>query len=147
MEIKPIRNERDHERALRRVEELWNSPEGWRALPQSDEKGILVTLIDAYEESIYTIDLADPIEAIKFRLEQQDKDTRALIGVIGRRTRVHVALNGKRSLSLKMIRNLHDEFGIPVNVLIQLAQKMGKRSRRHRSRAVTNRLLRPRKSI
>ena len=144
MEIKPIRNERDHERALRRVEELWNSPEG---SPQSDEMGILVTLIDAYDESIYTIDLADPIEAIKFRLEQQDKDTRALIGVIGRRTRVHVALNGKRSLSLKMIRNLHDEFGIPVNVLIQSAQKMGKRSRRHRSRAVTNRLLRPRKSI
>jgi HTH-type transcriptional regulator/antitoxin HigA len=70
MEIKPIRNERDHERALRRVEELWNSPEG---SPQSDEMGILVTLIDAYDESIYTIDLADPIEAIKFRLEQQDK--------------------------------------------------------------------------
>jgi HTH-type transcriptional regulator/antitoxin HigA len=144
MDIKPIRNERDHERALRRVEELWNSPEG---SPQSDEMGILVTLIDAYEREHYPIDLPDPVEAIKFRLEQQGKDTRALIGVIGHRTRVHEVLNGKRSLSLKMIRNLHDKFGIPANVLIQPAQKMRKRSGRHRSRAVTNRLRRPRKGI
>jgi len=144
MDIKPIRNERDHERALRRVEELWNSPEG---SPQSDEMGILVTLIDAYEREHYPIDLADPVEAIKFRLEQQGKDTRALIDVIGHRTRVPEVLNGKRSLSLKRNRNLHDEFGIPANVLIQPAQKMPKRSERHRSRAVTNRLLRPRKSI
>jgi len=144
MDIKPIRNERDHERALRRVEELWNSPEG---SPQSDEMGILVTLIDAYEREHYPIDLPDPIEAIKFRLEQQGKDTRALIGVIGHRTRVHEVLNGKRSLSLKMIRNLHDKFGIPANVLIQPAQQMRKRSGRHRSRAVTNRLRRPRKGI
>jgi HTH-type transcriptional regulator/antitoxin HigA len=93
------------------------------------------------------IDLPDPIEAIKIRLEQQGKDTRALIGVIGHRTRVHEVLNGKRSLSLKMIRNLHDKFGIPANVLIQPAQKMRKRSGRHRSRAVTNRLRRPRKGI
>src|ERR1700730_8199695 len=144
MDIKPIRNERDHERALRRVEELWNSPEG---SPQSDEMGILVTLIDAYEREHYPIDLPDPIEAIKFRLEQQGKDTRALIGVIGHRTRVHEVLNGKRSLSLKMIRNLHDKFGIPANVLIQPAQQMRKRSGRHRSRAVNNRLRRPRKGI
>ena len=142
MEIKPIRNERDHERALRRVEELWNSPEG---SPQSDEMGILVTLIDAYEREHSPIDLPDPIEAIKF--EQQGKDTRALIAVIGHRTRVHEVLNGKRSLSLKMIRNLHDECGIPASVLIQPAQKNAQRPGRHRSLAVTNRLLRPRKSI
>jgi HTH-type transcriptional regulator/antitoxin HigA len=144
MDIKPIKNERDHERALRRVEELWNSPEG---SPQSDEMGILVTLIDAYERQQYPIDLPDPIEAIKFRLEQQGKDTRALVGVIGHRTRVHEILNRKRSLSLKMIRNLHDAFGIPAHVLIQPVQKIRKRSERHRSRAITNRLLRPRKSI
>src|ERR1700719_3351745 len=136
MNIKPIRNEADYDRALRRIERLWDSPKN---SPRGDELDILATLIEAYERRHYPIDLPSPIEAIKFRLEQQGKDTRALIGVIGHRTRVHEVLNGKRSLSLKMIRNLHDKFGIPANVLIQPAQQMRKRSGRHRSRAVTNR--------
>jgi HTH-type transcriptional regulator/antitoxin HigA len=63
MEIKPIRNERDHERALRRVEELWNSPEG---SPQSDEMGILVTLTDAHEREHYPIDLPGPSKQSNF---------------------------------------------------------------------------------
>jgi HTH-type transcriptional regulator/antitoxin HigA len=144
MNIKPIRNERDHEHALRRVEELWDSPEG---SPQNDELGVLATLIDVYEREHYPIDLPDPIEAVKFRLEQQGKDTRALIGVIGHRTRVHEVLNGKRPLSLNMIRSLHDEFGIPAHVLIQPIRKPRKRSGRRRSRRLTNRLLHPPKSI
>ena len=116
MEIKPIKNERDYERALRRVEALWGAPE---SSPQSDELDVLATLIEAYEREYYPIDLPDPVEAIKFRLEQEGKDSSALIGVIGQRTRVYEVLSGKRLLSLNMIRRLHDKFGIPADVLIQ----------------------------
>ena len=85
MDIKPIKREADYERALRRVEELWDSPEGSAG---SDELEILATLIEAYEREHYPIDLPDPIEAIKFRLEQTGKDPRALIRITGPRTRV-----------------------------------------------------------
>ena len=68
---------------------------------------ILTTLIEAYEREHYPIDLPDPIEAIKFRLEQKGKDAKALIGVLGSRTRVYEVMSSKRALSLNMIRNLH----------------------------------------
>jgi HTH-type transcriptional regulator / antitoxin HigA len=123
MEIKPIKNERDYDRALRRVESLWNSPDG---SAESDELDILATLIEAYEREHYPIDMPDPVEAIKFRLEQEGKDSSALIGVIGQRTRVYEVLRGKRSLSLNMIRELHDKFGIPAHVLIRPGQKKRK---------------------
>jgi HTH-type transcriptional regulator / antitoxin HigA len=123
MDIKPIRAEADYERALRRVEELWNSPEG---SAESDELDILATLIEAYEQEHHPIELPDPIEAIKFRLEQKGRDSRALIGVIGQRTRVHEVMHGKRPLSLNMIRNLHEEFDIPAEVLIQPARRRRK---------------------
>ena len=133
MDIKPIKNERDYEQALRRVESLWQSPEG---SPESDELDVLATLIEAYERDRYPIDLPDPVEAIKFRLEQEGRDSRALIGVIGQRTRVYEVLRGKRSLSLNMIRALHAKFGIPANVLIQPARK----TRKPTSRLTTRRL-------
>src|SRR5579859_6234846 len=120
MDIKPIRAEADYERALRRVEELWNSPEG---SPESDELDILATLIEAYEREHYPIELPGPIEAIKFRLEQKGKDSSALIGIIGQRTRVYEVMRGKRPLSLNMIRNLHEKFDIPAEVLIQPARR------------------------
>ena len=123
MDIKPIRSEADYEWALRRVEELWNSPEG---SAESDELDILATLIEAYEQEHYPIELPDPIEAIKFRLEQKGKDSSALIGVIGQRTRVYEVMQGKRPLSLNMIRNLHQEFDIPAEVLIQPARRKRK---------------------
>jgi HTH-type transcriptional regulator/antitoxin HigA len=120
MDIKPIKREADYERALRRVEELWDSPEG---SPESDELEILTTLIEAYERKHFPIDLPDPIEAIKFRLEQTGKDPRALIGVIGQRTRVYEVMRGKRALSLNMIRSLHEKLDIPAEVLIQPGRK------------------------
>ena len=123
MDIKPIRGEADYERALRRVEELWNSPEGSAG---SDELDILAILIEAYEQEHYPIELPDPIEAIKFRLEQKGKNSSALIGVIGQRTRVYEVMQGKRPLSLNMIRNLHQEFDIPAEVLIQPARRKRK---------------------
>jgi HTH-type transcriptional regulator/antitoxin HigA len=131
MNIKPIKSKQDYEQALQRVESLWNSPEG---SAESDELDVLATLIEAYEREHYPIDLPDPVEAIKFRLEQEGKDSRALIGVIGQRTRVYEVLQGKRSLSLNMIRALHDNFGIPANVLIQPARKSRKPAPRLTSR-------------
>ena len=123
MDIKPIRGEADYERALSRVEELWNSREG---SAESDELDILATLIEAYEQEHHPIALPDPIEAIKFRLEQKGKDSSALIGVIGQRTRVYEVMQGKRPLSLNMIRNLHEKFDIPAEVLIQPARRRRK---------------------
>jgi len=131
MDIKPIKSERDYEQALQRVESLWKSPEG---SGESDELDVLATLIEAYEREHYPVDLPDPVEAIKFRLEQEGKDSRALIGVIGQRTRVYDVLRGKRSLSLNMIRELHDKFGIPANVLIQPGRKRRKTAGRGSSR-------------
>ena len=128
MDIKPIRSEADYKRALHRVEELWDSAEG---STESDEVDILTTLIEAYEREHYPIDLPDPVEAIEFRLEQTGKNSRALIGIIGQRTRVYEVMRGKRPLSLNMIRNLHEKLGMPAEVLIQPAH-------RHRRLAVSN---------
>jgi HTH-type transcriptional regulator / antitoxin HigA len=131
MAIKPIRGEADYERALRRVEALWDSPEG---SAESDELDVLATLIEAYEREHYPIDLPNPIEAIKFRLEQSGKDHRALIGVIGGRPRVHEVLSGKRPLSLNMIRSLHKKFHIPADVLIRPLPQRRRRVRRSEQR-------------
>ena len=101
MDVKPIKREADYERALRRVEELWDAPEGSE---ESDELDVLTTLIEAYEREHYPMDLPEPVEAIKFRLQQRGEDVKALIGVIGQRTRVYEVMHGKRPLSLNMIR-------------------------------------------
>ena len=98
------------------MELLWDSPKGSAG---NDEMDVLATLIEAYEREQYPVDMPDPVEAIEFRLEQEGKDARALIGVIGGRSRVHEVLRRKRPLSIQMIRALHDEFGIPARVLIQ----------------------------
>ena len=126
MKIKPIKTEADYKRALRRVEELWNSPKG---SPGSDELDVLATLIEAYEKDHYPIDVPDPLDAIKFRLKQTGKDLRSLIGVIGQRTRIYEVMRGDRPLSLNMIRNLHDKLGIPADVLIQPIRRKGRTGR------------------
>ncbi|MGO9303880.1 MAG: helix-turn-helix domain-containing protein [Candidatus Korobacteraceae bacterium] len=116
MKIRPIRSDHDYEQALQRVDALWGSAVG---SPLGDELEVLVTLIEAYEREHYPVDLPNPLEAIKFRLEQSGKDLRSLVGIIGQRTRVYEVMRGDRPLSLKMIRNLHRELGIPAEVLIQ----------------------------
>jgi len=125
MEIKPIRSETDYEAALRRIETLWGASAG---TSDGDELDVLVTLTEAYERKHYAIDRPDPIEAIKFRLEQTGRDFRALIGVIGQRTRVYEVMRGARPLSLNMIRNLHRQLEIPAEVLIQSARKPARRA-------------------
>lgn len=116
MEIKPIRTRVDYEEALREIERLWNATEG---TPKGDRLDVLTTLIEAYEQKHFPMDAPDPIEAIRFRLEQQGLDHRALVGVIGGRSRVYEVMHRKRALSLEMIRRLHERFGIPAEVLIR----------------------------
>jgi HTH-type transcriptional regulator / antitoxin HigA len=116
MEIKPIRTQRDYERTLREVERLMDAKPG---TAEEDRLDVLATLVDAYESEHFPIDPPDPIEAIRFRLEQQGLDTNALIGVIGGRSRVYEVMQRKRALSLEMIRRLHQRFGIPAEVLIR----------------------------
>jgi HTH-type transcriptional regulator / antitoxin HigA len=126
MRIKPIRTEEDLDEALRRVEVLWGSSSG---TPQGDELDVLIPLVEAYEREHNLIDLPTPLDAIEFRLEQQGKDYRALIGVIGARTRVYEVMRGARPLSLNMIRKLHTKLGIPADVLIQAPPPPKKRAK------------------
>jgi len=128
MEIKPIRTEHDHAAALQRIEQLWGSAQGTSA---GDELDVLVTLVEAFEREQYPVDLPNPIEAIEFRLEQEGKDYKALIGIIGQRTRVYEVMRGARPRSLNMIRNLHGKLEIPAEVLIQTGPAK-KRSRARR---------------
>jgi len=116
MEIRPIRTKADYERALREIERLWGAGEG---TADGDRLDVLATLVEAYEQKHFPIDTPDPIEAIRFRLEQQGLDHRALLGVIGTRSRVYEVMQRKRALSLEMIRRLHQRFGIPADVLIR----------------------------
>jgi HTH-type transcriptional regulator/antitoxin HigA len=127
MEIKPIRTEADYQSALRRVETLWGSAQ---ETPQGDELDVLATLIEAYENEHHAIGLPDPIDAIKFRLEQAGKDHRSLVGVIGQRTRVYEVMRRDRPLSLNMIRALHSKLRIPAEVLIQPNPKPAGRTTR-----------------
>jgi HTH-type transcriptional regulator / antitoxin HigA len=116
MEIKPIRTNADYERALQEIQRLWGAKEG---TAEGDRLDVLATLVDAYEQKHFPIDTPEPIEAIRFRLEQQGLDERALVGVIGGRSRVYEVMRRKRPLSLDMIRRLHERFGIPAEVLIR----------------------------
>lgn len=115
-ELKPIRTVADYEAALAEIERLWGAKSG---TPKGDRLDILATLIDAYEAEHYPIDPPDPIDAIKFRMEQQGLTRKDLEPLIGTRTRVAEVLNRKRSLSIGMIRRLHAKLGIPAEVLIR----------------------------
>jgi HTH-type transcriptional regulator / antitoxin HigA len=115
-EVKPIRSEADYEKALTEVERLWGARSG---TPEGDRLDVLATLIDAYESEHHPIDPPDPIEAIKFRMEQQGLTRRDLEGILGSRTRIAEVLNRRRGLSINMIRRLHDKLGISAEVLIR----------------------------
>jgi HTH-type transcriptional regulator/antitoxin HigA len=124
MQVKPIRSNQDHAEALRKIESLWGAPQGTE---DGDLLDVIVTLVEVYEREHFPIDLPDPVEAIKFRLEQQGKDYRALIGIIGQRTRVYEVMRRDRPLSLAMIRNLNAKLQIPAEVLIHPGKLRKKR--------------------
>ena len=116
MEIKPIKNARDYRLALKEIEGLMRAR---RNTPQGDRLDVLVTLVEAWEVKHYPLDLPDPIEAIKFRMEQQRLTRKDLEPIFGTRNRTSEVLNGKRNLSIEMIRNLHAQLGISAEVLIR----------------------------
>jgi HTH-type transcriptional regulator/antitoxin HigA len=115
-EVKPIRTKADYKAALSEVGQLWGAKSG---TPRGDRLDVLTTLIDAYEAEHFPIDPPDPIDAIKFRMEQQGLTRRDLEAMIGSRTRIAEVLNRKRALSIGMIRRLHEKLGIPAEVLIR----------------------------
>jgi HTH-type transcriptional regulator/antitoxin HigA len=119
-ELKPIRTKADYEKALAELERFWGARSG---TPEGDRLDILATLIDAYETEHYPMDPPDPVEAIKFRMESQGLSRKDLEPLIGTRTRVAEVLNRKRSLSIGMIRRLHDQLGISAEVLIRPSRK------------------------
>lgn len=123
MEIRPIKTKADYRAALREIEGLMsagpNTPEGERL-------DVLATLVEAYENKHYRFDLPDPVEAIKFRMEQMELAPKDLVPMIGRINRVYEILNRKRPLTLAMIQRLHSKLGIPAESLI-------KQSDRHRA--------------
>ena len=122
MQIQPIKTEADYQAALSEIEGLMsaeaNSSEG-------DRLDVLVTLVEAYERTHYPIDFPDPIEAIKFRMEQQGLSVEDLIPVIGRKNRVYEVLARKRPLTLRMIEGLHETFSIPAESLLKHSAKQG----------------------
>jgi HTH-type transcriptional regulator/antitoxin HigA len=115
-DLKPIRNEADYDAALEEVGRLWGAKSG---TSDGDRLDVLATLIDAYEAKHYPIDPPDPVEAIRFRMEQQGLTRKDLEPMIGPRNRVADVLNRKRGLSIDMIRQLHDGLGISAEVLIR----------------------------
>jgi HTH-type transcriptional regulator / antitoxin HigA len=116
MKIAPIRNEKDFQNALIRLDEIFDAKKGTE---QGDELEILSILIDRYEYQNFPIEMPDPIEAIKFRMEQMKMKKKDLAEVIGFNSRVSEILNKKRKLTLSMIRKLHTKLHIPTEVLIQ----------------------------
>jgi len=119
-EVKPIRTKRDYETALKDVERLWGAKAG---TPDGDRLDVLATLIDAYETEHHPMDPPDPIEAIKFRMEQQGLTRRDLEEIIGTRTRIVEVLSRKRGLSIAMIRRLHERLGISAEAVIRPSRK------------------------
>lgn len=115
-EIKPIRTEKDYEAAMAEVETLWGAKSG---TPKGDRLDVIVTLIESWEAANYPMDQPDPIEAIKFRMEQQGLTRKDLEGIIGTRARIAEVLDRKRGLSIAMIRRLNAELHIPAEVLIR----------------------------
>jgi HTH-type transcriptional regulator/antitoxin HigA len=119
MDIRPIKTEADYERALGEIERLWGATAN---TPKGDKLDILLTLVEAYEQAHYPIDPPDPVEAIKFRMEQMGLTRKDLEPYLGKRGRVAEVLNRQRKLSLNMIRRLHTHLHIPLESLIGLAE-------------------------
>ncbi len=116
MKLKPIHSKTDHKAALAEIKRLWDAAPG---TPEFEKLEVLATLVDAYERANTPILPPDPIEAIKFRLEQTGQTRKALEPILGTRARVAEVLNGRRRLTLAMIRALHRQLAIPLEVLIE----------------------------
>jgi len=116
MMIKPIKTKKDYQKAMSRLEEIFDAKPG---TPEGDELEVLGLLLDRYEQQHNPIDYPDPIEAIKFRMEQMGYTQTDLAKIVGLKSRASEILNKKRKLTLEMVRQLHEALKIPADVLIQ----------------------------
>ncbi len=116
MEIKPIRTDKDYLRAIKRLEQIFDAPSD---SADGDEAEILSLLIENYENSHYSIEPPDPIEAIKIRMEEMNLKQKDLIGIIGGKSRVSEVLNRKKRLTVEMIRNLNKKLALSPLVLLK----------------------------
>ena len=115
MRIKPIKTERDYRKALKEIDKLWDAkPNTYKG----DRLDVLVTLVEAFERKHYEMAPPDPVEAIKFRMEQLGLKATDLAKILGGRSRVSEVLNKKRNLSVEMIRSLHMQLSIPEESLL-----------------------------
>lgn len=115
MNIRPIKTEQDYSDSIKRIEELWGAK---KDTPEGDELDLLVTLVESYEMKNYPIAPPDPIDAIKFRMEQMGMTKSDMIKYLGSQSRVSEVLNRKRSLTLKMVRSLYKGLKIPADILL-----------------------------
>jgi HTH-type transcriptional regulator/antitoxin HigA len=122
MEIRPIKTEADYEATLKEIGGLMSAVAD---SPEGDRLDVLVTLVEAYERDRYPMHFPDPVEAIKFRMEQQGLTVDDLVPVIGRKNRVYEILAGKRPLTLRMIEGLHEAFAIPAESLLKHSSRRG----------------------
>ena len=120
MDVRPIKTKSDYRRALKEIEGLMNAKPG---TPKGDRLDVLVTLVEAWEAKHYPVDLPDPIEAIKYHMEQRGLEPRDLVRYIGSRNRVYEVLNRKRPLTLRMVWQLHKGLGIPAESLIKVPEQ------------------------
>lgn len=140
MNIRPIRTEADYDQALAEVDRLWGAKQG---TPNGDRLDVLLVLVEDYEAKHHPIDPPDPVEAIKFRMEQMNLTRKDLEPLLGPRGRVAEVINRRRPLSLSMIRKLHHSLNIPLESLVGAnpsMQRTGRdRGRSARGRAVARR--------
>ena len=120
MDITPIKSQRDYRRVLGEIEKLMGARRNSR---EGDRLDVLVTLVEAWERKHYRLDLPDPVEAIKYHMEQNGLLPRDLIPFIGGRNRVHEVLNRRRELTINMIRRLHEGLGVPAESLIRIGRQ------------------------
>jgi HTH-type transcriptional regulator/antitoxin HigA len=120
MNIRPIKTKADYRAALKEVEALMAAE---RDTPEGERLDVLVTLVEAYENKHYPLDLPDPVEAIRFRMEQKGMTPKDLVPMIGQINRVYEVLNRRRPLTLAMIQRLHNDLGIPAESLIKQRQR------------------------
>lgn len=120
MDIKPIRTKADYRAALKEIGRLMNAGAG---TPEGERLDVLATLVEAYERKHFPMDLPDPVEAIRFRMEQSGLSPKDLVPMIGQLNRVYEVLSRKRPLTLKMVWRLHRELGIPAESLIKQGER------------------------
>lgn len=126
MDVRPIRTDTDHAAAVREIETLWGAAEGSE---DGDRLEVLLTLVDAYEDTRWPVDAADPVEVIKGAMELNGRSQNELAGLLGSASRASEVLNRRRVLTLPMIRAISEEWRIPAALLVQPYERVKRAAR------------------